>query len=174
VDPRQWKLQKERLHSEFTKALDTFQRAQRAAAQKEKDVVRKAKSHSGGLPPPGSDTLIDIEEGRGEYKTQAMLEEEYNVEQLQEREKAIRQLEADIGDVNEIFKDLATMVHEQGEMVDSIEANVETTAISVGEGAEQLRQAERYQSRSRRRILYLASFSAAVVFLLVLIVWLSS
>ena len=37
------------------------------------------------------------------------------------------------------------MVHEQGELVDSIEANVETTAISVGEGNEQLRQAERYQ-----------------------------
>jgi hypothetical protein len=37
---RQWKLQREKLHSDFTRALDTFQRAQRQAAQKEKDVIR--------------------------------------------------------------------------------------------------------------------------------------
>ena len=48
---------------------------------------------------------------------------------LQERERSIRQLESDIVDVNTIFKDLATMVHEQGEMVDSIEQNVESAHI---------------------------------------------
>jgi t-SNARE complex subunit (syntaxin) len=32
-----------------------------------------------------------------------------------------KKFQADIVDVNTIFKDLATMVHEQGEMVDSIE-----------------------------------------------------
>jgi t-SNARE complex subunit (syntaxin) len=49
------------------------------------------------------------------------MEEEQNIEELQERERSIRQLESDIIDVNTIFKDLATMVHEQGEMIDSIE-----------------------------------------------------
>lgn len=49
------------------------------------------------------------------------MEEEQNIEELQERERSIRQLESDIVDVNTIFKDLATMVHEQGEMIDSIE-----------------------------------------------------
>ena len=90
--------------------------------------------------------LIDIEgAGNTQMKTQMMLEEEQNLEQLQERERAVRQLEADITDVNQIFKDLAAMVHDQGEMVDSIEANVETSSIRVNEGAEQLRQAERWQ-----------------------------
>ena len=90
--------------------------------------------------------LIDIEgAGNSQMKTQMMLEEEQNLEQLQERERAVRQLEADITDVNQIFKDLAAMVHDQGEMVDSIEANVETSSIRVNEGAEQLRQAERWQ-----------------------------
>ena len=41
------------------------------------------------------------------------MEEEQNIEELQERERSIRQLESDIVDVNTIFKDLATMVHEQ-------------------------------------------------------------
>ena len=94
---------------------------------------------------------------------QLMLEEEQNLEYLQERERSVAQLEADIGDVNQIFKDLAAMVHDQvmmrnlkkktqvffyqGEMVDSIEANVESASIRVNEGSDQLRMAERYQVR---------------------------
>ena len=35
------------------------------------------------------------------------LKEEYDVEQLQERERAVRQLESDILDVNTIFKVLS-------------------------------------------------------------------
>ena len=55
--------------------------------------------------------------------------------------------QSDIVDVNTIFKDLATMVHEQGETIDSIEGNVESAAITVHDGTEQLRQAERYKVR---------------------------
>ena len=58
--------------------------------------------------------------------------------------------QSDIVDVNTIFKDLATMVHEQGEFVDSIEANVESTQVRVSEGTEQLRQAEQYKVRVKR------------------------
>jgi len=153
LDPRQWKLQRERLQSDFTKALDSFQRAQRSAAQKEREVIKKFRN-SGGVQPPGSEdnTLVDIEGGAGGgSKTQMLMEEEQNLQQLQERERAVRQLEADIGDVNQIFKDLASMVHDQGEIVDSIEANVETASIRVGEGTDQLRQAERYQNKARRK-----------------------
>ncbi len=53
--------------------------------------------------------------------------------------------QSDILDVNTIFKDLATLVHDQGEIVDSIEANVESTHIRVEEGTAQLRQAELYK-----------------------------
>merc|ERR1712071_337737 len=105
VDPRQWKLQRERLQADFTKALDNFQRAQRSAAQKEKEAIKKYKNQVAGS--DGETNLIEIEEGQN--RTQIMLEEE-------------QKLESDIGDVNQIFKDLAAMVHDQGEIVDSIEA----------------------------------------------------
>ena len=110
--------------------------------------------------------MIDIEGGEGRSQTLAMLEEEQNIQQLEQRELAVRQLEADIMDVNQIFKDLANLVHDQvsllpliicltalapqGEIVDSIESNVETSAIRVSEGTDQLMQAERYQVRDRR------------------------
>ena len=53
-------------------------------------------------------------------------------------------------DVNTIFKDLATMVHEQWETIDSIEGNVEQASITVHDGTEQLRQAERYKVRYQK------------------------
>lgn len=53
--------------------------------------------------------------------------------------------QSDIVDVNTIFKELATMVHEQGEMIDSIEANVETAQMRVEEGTNQLSTAASYQ-----------------------------
>ena len=94
---RQWKLQRERLQADFTKALDNFQRAQRSAAQKEKDAIKKYKNqgvrqqlqvagHIENLcpssvletqhlkvPPPGEGggaNLIDIEGGQN--KTQVI------------------------------------------------------------------------------------------------------
>jgi len=62
------------------------------------------------------------------------------VNALQEREQAIRQLEANIVDVNQIFKDLALMVHEQGELVDSIRIEHRTRANQRRAGSLQRRQ----------------------------------
>ena len=42
-----------------------------------------------------------------------VLEEEQTLEYLHERERSIAQLETDIGDIHQIFKDLAAMVHDQ-------------------------------------------------------------
>ena len=43
-EQRQWRLQRERLQEDFTNALNKFQAAQRQAAQKEKDVIKKTRS----------------------------------------------------------------------------------------------------------------------------------
>ena len=158
-------MQRERLQEQFTKALDNFQRAQRSAAQKEKDAIKKYKNQGVSitdreremnklfntvtlqLPPPGESNLIDIEGGGGATRSQMLLmqEEEQNLEQLVERERAVKQIEADIMDVNQIFKDLAAMVHDQGDMVESIEANVEESSTRITEGTQQLLEAERWQ-----------------------------
>jgi len=168
LDPRQWKLQRERLQADFTKALDNFQRAQRSAAQKEKDAIKKYKNQGVSPGEGGAANLIDIEGGQN--KTQLMLEEEQNLEYLQERERSVAQLEADIGDVNQIFKDLAAMVHDQGEMVDSIEANVESASIRVNEGTDELRMAERYQNKARRKKVCLAATGLIVLIILIAII----
>ena len=47
-EQRQWRLQRERLQDDFTTALNKFQAAQRLAAQKEKEVIKKTR-HTGTL-----------------------------------------------------------------------------------------------------------------------------
>ena len=47
-EQRQWRLQRERLQDDFTNALNKFQAAQRTAAQKEKEVIKKARNAASG------------------------------------------------------------------------------------------------------------------------------
>lgn len=68
---------------------------------------------------------------RDSQQVQIQMENEVDMAQLREREAALRKLENDIVDVNMIFKDLAVMVHDQGEMIDSIESNVEAVQMRV-------------------------------------------
>ena len=137
-EQKNWRLNRERLHNDFTKALNSFQvgeglnfflsrhayhfdikrfqaiqfsslklkptsyfqAAQRTAAQKEKEVLKKAKAAAGvggGLQGPGQKNLIDIEEGSPQEdvqrKQQMLMQEEYDMEHLQERQRQINQLE---------------------------------------------------------------------------------
>merc|ERR1712079_716788 len=68
-EQRQWRLQKERLHNDFTKALNSFQAAQRTAAQKEKEAIKAAKK-PGTIAGPGGQNLIEIEEGQSQEDRQ--------------------------------------------------------------------------------------------------------
>ncbi len=80
-----------------------------------------------------------------QQQSQIAMEQDVNLVQLKEREAALRRLENDIVDVNMIFKDLAVMVHDQGEIIDSIESNVENVQVRVGEANQHLESAKKSQ-----------------------------
>jgi len=164
LDARE-KMQKERLQDDFTRALNSFQKIQTDAAQKEKADLAAARKDSGVDP-----HIAGPNEGYQQSRTQAMLQEESDLGALQEREKAIRQLESDIVDVNTIFKDLATMVHEQGDIVDSIESNIESATVQVHEGADQLRQAHQYQNSARKKKIILGTLGLVILAILIIII----
>lgn len=63
---------------------------------------------------------------------------EQDLEFIKEREMVIWQLEVDILDVNQIFKDLVMMIYDQGDLIDSIEVNVESLEVYVERVIEQL------------------------------------
>uniref|UniRef100_A0A671S3H8 Syntaxin-7 n=2 Tax=Sinocyclocheilus TaxID=75365 RepID=A0A671S3H8_9TELE len=114
TEQRQRKIQRERLITEFSNALAVFQKAQREAAKKEKEFVARVRASS----------RVSVREmlswqlvhAQTQSYDEAIAEEDLQL--IQERESAIRQLESDITDINEIFRDLGMMVHEQGDMID--------------------------------------------------------
>ncbi|KAK4877305.1 hypothetical protein RN001_009811 [Aquatica leii] len=173
-EQRQRKLQRERLQDEFTSTLNMFQVAQRSAAQKEKDQINKAKVQAYGDPFAGAfkkdQQLIELQDSTSGKQMQ--LQEEADLQSLQEQEQAINKLERDINDVNQIFKELGAMVHEQGDIVDSIEANVERTENYVSEGGQQLRQASIYKNKVMKKKCILAIIAAVVLtVIIIIIIW---
>ena len=106
-------------------------------------------------------------------QAQISMESDVNLSQLKEREAALRKLENDIVDVNMIFKDLAVMVHDQGEMIDSIESNVEQVQIRVNEANTHLEGAKKNQQKARKKKFILIVILAAVVGVILLLIILS-
>lgn len=79
------------------------------------------------------------------------------------RADAVRQVESTIVELGQIFNQLATMVSEQGELVDRIDANVEDTVGNMSAGQNQL--ALYYNSISGNRALILKVFGVLLTFL---------
>lgn len=81
---------------------------------------------------------------------QMLLIQEENTKMVSEREDEVNKIVRSIVDLNEIFKDLAHMVHDQGTVLDRIDYNIEQTQVQVHEGYKQLQKADRYQKKNRK------------------------
>ncbi|KAL6458582.1 hypothetical protein MHYP_G00338120 [Metynnis hypsauchen] len=80
---------------------------------------------------------------------------EQNTVLVEEREREIRQIVQSISDLNEIFRDLAGMVVEQGTVLDRIDFNVEQACVRTEDGLKQLQKAEQYQKKNRKMLIIL-------------------
>ncbi|CDF32133.1 Syntaxin [Chondrus crispus] len=79
------------------------------------------------------------------------------------RADAVRQVESTIVELGQIFNQLATMVSEQGELVERIDANVEETVTHMDAGQNQLMLY--YNSIAGNRALILKVFGVLLAFL---------
>ncbi|KAL8603791.1 hypothetical protein ACOMHN_058526 [Nucella lapillus] len=157
---RSQRIMLDRLTNDFHESVARFQTLQKQATERVKRAGRVGTQPRTTDPQP----LVDVAgfEGGGDH--QPLLQEdvaadlqaqEGSVEEdltlIREREERIRQLESDILDVNEIFRDLGTMVYEQGQVLNDIESNVQSAADNVNSGNQQLSKAAQYQRKSRRK-----------------------
>ena len=98
-----------------------------------------------------------------------MIQMEENSKFLRKREQEISSIVQSIQDLNTIFKDLAGMVSEQGEIVDRIDYNIENASLKVEAGLEQLKKANKYQKSNRKMkcILLLGITLILLIFILI-------
>lgn len=129
------------------------------------------------LPSTSGTQFMDDDKTQPEYQnkmltqTQMLLMEEENTKMVAEREEEVNKIVRSITDLNDVFKDLAQMVNEQGTVLDRIDFNIEQTQTSVFEGYKQLQKAEGYQRKNRKMhcILVLAITLITMLILLIIV-----
>lgn len=192
-EQRELKMQRERLQDEFTETLSAFKEILAKTYEWECDEMKKNRANSGLVavaPPPsasskdvfgdsrfGGEQLIELQDnwpssGNSRQAQMQAQADDMNLQMMQQQEAAIEKLGQEIVGVNELFKELGALVHEQGEHVDSIEASVEKTEYSVSQGTSQLRQANELSNKLRRRRCFMFLILAGILSFLVLIIYL--
>ncbi|KAM7275515.1 hypothetical protein ACFE04_017381 [Oxalis oulophora] len=129
------KIEDAKLARDFQITLQEFQKVQQLASERES-------TYSPALPPQsttfdsGDQSTPTIDEDQRplmmEQKRVEILlldnEISFNEAMIEEREQGIREIEQQIGETNEIFRDLAVLVHDQGVVIDDIHSNIENSA----------------------------------------------
>uniref|UniRef100_A0ABM5GCZ1 t-SNARE domain-containing protein 1 isoform X3 n=1 Tax=Pogona vitticeps TaxID=103695 RepID=A0ABM5GCZ1_9SAUR len=175
------RLQLDRLKNQLSDAIQRYGTVQKKIADKSKALLPKGqKSRKQQSPRTPFSDLADDEKifngGDATWSEQnqehALLSEitEEDLEAIREREETIQKIESDMLDVNQIIKDLASMVYEQGDTIDSIEANIETASSNVESANEQLAKASQHQRRARRMKCCLISGGLAILLVFIVII----
>lgn len=73
-----------------------------------------------------------------------------------------------MGELNELFRDVAHIVREQGDNLDRIDANVQNTVTDTRQADLELRSANRYQKRARGKACCLLLILAVVLTIIIL------
>lgn len=100
----------------------------------------------------------DLEAGQGGLQSQATAQKmrggRFDME-INRREQEIDEIARSITEVADIFKELNTMVIDQGTMLDRIDYNIDNMHTNMQAASKELVKAENYQVRSRKRKLML-------------------
>lgn len=180
-----------KLLQDFAAALQDYKAVQRVAAEREAASLPKPtpgapSSSSRAMNGTSSSSHVEGEE-RIEVvvERQALLQAQqrqadaamesaiaYNEAVIEERDAGIAEIQRHIGEVNEMFQDLAVLVHDQGQQLLTVDEHIAATAERVVEGSGQLAKAERSQRGARAKCLCLW-FIAGVILAVLLIVLLN-
>lgn len=174
------KIEDAKLARDFQTTLQEFQKVQQLASERESAYTPAAPASS--LPTssgPGEQSIeIDPESQplvRGQMRQELHLldnEISFNEAMIEERDQGLREIEEQIGEANEIFKDLAVLVHDQGIVIDDIQSNIDTSAGATVQAKAQLAKANKsVKSKNKWCWWVLLIFVAVlVIFLIVLLI----
>lgn len=163
------KYTQQKLTREFQATGREFQNVQRQALEKQRASATAAR------------TALDENNGEGEdsqqlgqLQSQEQLrlasqdEVDFQDSLIVEREAEIRNIEQGVSELNELFRDVAHIVSEQGEQLDSIAQNVDNTRTDTHGADLELRSAARYQKNARTKMCCLLLILAVILTIVLL------
>ncbi|KAL4798867.1 SNARE domain protein [Aspergillus venezuelensis] len=169
VNPSQ-KWTQSKLSTEFKATLEEFQTVQRRALEKQRASAVAARS--------AVDKAEHSTQGGAQQQQAQLLEEQprlanqhevdFQESLIIERENEIRNIEQSVGELNELFRDVAHIVHEQGEQLDTISGNVENVRGDTQGANVELRSASRYQKNARNKACCLLIILAVILTIIIL------
>ncbi|XP_060179791.1 syntaxin-22-like isoform X2 [Lycium barbarum] len=168
-----------KLAKDFQGVLKEFQKAQRLAAERE--TAYTPFIPQAVLPSSYTASEIDVASDQSQEQQALLVESRrqdvlhldneiaFNEAIIEERGQGIQDVQQQIGEVNEIFKDLAVLVHEQGTTIDDIGSNIENSHAATAQGRSQLAKAAKTQ-RSNSSLTCLLLVIFGIILLIVIIV----
>ena len=153
--------------------MEEFQTVQRRALEKQRAsaVAARTAMDEGELAPEDA-------EAQQQQQQQQQLEEQprlanqnevdFQEHLIIERESEIRNIEQSVGELNELFRDVGHIVHEQGGQLDVISDNVQDVGYDTQGANVELRSASRYQKNARNKACCLLVILAVILVIIVL------
>lgn len=156
--PASKKIADAKLAKDFQAVLRDFQKAQQLAAECETTypAVPQPAESSSTISETDYNTQVDQErqnllqvQRRQEF---FQLENEvvFNEAIIEERDQGIKEIQDQIVEVNEIFKDLAVLVNEHGVMIDDIGGHIENSHAATVQAKSHLVKASKSQKSNRK------------------------
>lgn len=163
-----------KLNNEFKATLTEFQVIQRTALEKQRASATAARtaldegSSTSAPGQPGQQQQQQQQQEQEQLRLADQSEVDFQESLIVERESEIRNIEQSVGELNELFRDVAHMVHEQGQSLDIISDNVTSTRDDTRGADQNLRTASRHQRNSRNKMCCLLLILAVVLTIVIL------
>lgn len=104
-------------------------------------------------------------------ETRPLLQQQYDPKShIEERERDVKHIESQMIVVNEIYRDLSVIVSQQGQELNSIEANIDSTSEYVESGTQHINKAAKYQKSSRSYLCVLLMLLLVIITIVAIIV----
>ena len=165
----------QKLSREFQASLAEFQTLQQRALEKQKASVSAARAVQDEGPEAVAQAASGghLEQQQQQELAQLASQDEVDFQEalIIEREEEIRNIEQGVGDLNVLFTQVASMVHEQGQTLDTIADNVENVAVDTRGADIELRSAARYQKNARSKACCLMLILAIILTIVLLAIF---
>ncbi|KAI0384650.1 t-SNARE [Hypomontagnella monticulosa] len=168
------KYSQQKLSREFKSALGEFQALQRTAIEKQRASVTSAKAaldHEGAAEGHAEGEQLQLQQ-QEQVHLAPQDEVDFQEALITEREEEIRQIEEGVGDLNVLFQQVAQIVGEQGEQLETIESNAVNVRDDTRGADYELRSAARYQKNARSKACCLLLILAVIMAIVLLAVFL--
>jgi t-SNARE complex subunit (syntaxin) len=155
----------------FSDCVDLYNRTKRKYEDKTKEKIKRQL------------IIVDKEkyENISDQQLQQIMETKQNsvftmdvYNDIQERHSQIIELEKSVMELAQLFQDMQVLVNNQGILIDTIEDNVSKADAHVEKGVEELKDANKYQIKSRKKQCCIIVFILMIVGIIVLILSLNT